>query len=85
MDRRGLGYADEVKTFAVNVHSQFYLSKAAAPHMKPGSCIINTSSVNSKHPLPGLLAYSATKGAIANFTIGLAQMLRTGSGLSCRQ
>ncbi|MDX7951929.1 SDR family oxidoreductase [Lichenihabitans sp. Uapishka_5] len=62
-------------TFATNIHAQFYLSKAAVPHMRPGSSIINTSSVNAKHPMPGLLAYSATKAAIANFTIGLAQML----------
>jgi NAD(P)-dependent dehydrogenase (short-subunit alcohol dehydrogenase family) len=67
--------AEWEKTFATNIHSQFYLSKAAVPHMQPGSSIINTSSVNSKHPMPALLAYSATKGAIANFTIGLAQML----------
>ncbi len=63
------------RTFAVNVHSQFYLCKAAVPHLQPGASIINTSSVNSKHPMPTLLAYSATKAAIANFTIGLAQML----------
>lgn len=61
--------------FRVNMHSQFYLSKAAVQYMAPGSSIINTSSVNSKHPMPSLLAYSTTKGAIANFTLGLAQML----------
>ena len=63
------------RMFRVNMHSQFYLSKAAVGYMAPGSSIINTSSVNSKHPMPSLLAYSATKGAIANFTLGLAQML----------
>ncbi len=61
--------------FAVNINAMFYVTKAAAAHMKPGSSIVNTSSVNSKHPMPSLLAYSATKAAIANFTIGLAQML----------
>ena len=67
--------AEWERTFSVNVHSQFYLVKAALPHLQPGASIINTSSVNAKHPMPALLAYSATKAAIANFTIGLAQML----------
>ncbi len=61
--------------FAVNVSAMFYITKAAVPHLPPGGVIINTSSVNAKHPMPTLLAYSATKGAIANFTLGLAQML----------
>lgn len=63
------------KTFRTNIYSQFYLSQAAVPHMKPGSAIVNTSSINAKNPSPQLLAYATTKGAIANFTAGLAQLL----------
>jgi len=60
-------------TFKVNIHAMFYLTKAAVSHMKPGSCIINTASINSDVPNPTLLAYATTKGAIHNFTAGLAQ------------
>lgn len=62
-------------TFRVNIHAMFYLTKAAVAHMKPGSAIINTASINADAPNPGLLAYATTKGAIQNFTAGLAQML----------
>jgi NAD(P)-dependent dehydrogenase (short-subunit alcohol dehydrogenase family) len=62
-------------TFAVNVHAMFYLTKAVVPHMKEGSSIINTASINADAPNPTLLAYAATKGAVQNFTAGLAQLL----------
>jgi NAD(P)-dependent dehydrogenase (short-subunit alcohol dehydrogenase family) len=58
-----------------NQHPRVYLTKAAVPHMKPGSAIINTASVNSDMPNPILLVYATTKGAIQNFTGGLAQLL----------
>ncbi|WP_147048339.1 SDR family oxidoreductase [Methylobacterium gnaphalii] len=62
-------------TFATNVHAMFYLTKAALPHMGEGSSIINTTSINADQPSPQLLAYATTKGAIHNYTAGLAQTL----------
>jgi NAD(P)-dependent dehydrogenase (short-subunit alcohol dehydrogenase family) len=63
------------RTFRTNITAMFHLVKAAVPHMRPGSAIVNTASVNSDTPKPKLLAYSATKAAIVNFTGGLAQLL----------
>lgn len=63
------------RTFAVNIDAIFHLTKAAVPHMPEGSAIINTASINADKPNPKLLAYATTKGAIQNFTTGLAQML----------
>jgi NAD(P)-dependent dehydrogenase (short-subunit alcohol dehydrogenase family) len=62
-------------TFKVNIHAMFHLTKAAVPHMKTGGVIINTTSINSDMPNPTLLAYAITKGAVQNFTAGLAQLL----------
>jgi NAD(P)-dependent dehydrogenase (short-subunit alcohol dehydrogenase family) len=63
------------RTFKTNIYSMFYLSKAALRHMQPGAAIVNTTSINAKNPSPSLLAYATTKGAIANFTAGLAQLV----------
>ncbi|MGX5722353.1 SDR family oxidoreductase [Shinella zoogloeoides] len=63
------------RTFRTNIYAPFYLARAAIPHMKSGSVIINTTSIQSRQPSPHLLAYASTKGAISNFTAGLAEMV----------
>jgi NAD(P)-dependent dehydrogenase (short-subunit alcohol dehydrogenase family) len=62
-------------TFRTNIYGYFYLAKAAVPHMRPGSAIINTGSITGLEGSKHLLDYSATKGAIHAFTKSLAQNL----------
>ncbi|MFY1672297.1 glucose 1-dehydrogenase [Plantactinospora sp. WMMB334] len=62
-------------TFDVNITAMFRLVQAALPHLGEKASIINTSSINYDTPRPTLLPYATTKGAIANFTAGLAQLL----------
>ncbi|MFP3707973.1 SDR family oxidoreductase [Paraburkholderia sp. SIMBA_009] len=62
-------------TFRTNVFAMFWLCKAALPHMPPGATIINTSSIQSYQPSPGLLDYASTKAAITAFTHALAKQV----------
>jgi NAD(P)-dependent dehydrogenase (short-subunit alcohol dehydrogenase family) len=64
-----------VRTFETNIFAPFRISKAAIPHLKPGSVIINTGSVNSYDPEIELLDYASTKGSVLIFTKGLAKQL----------
>ncbi|MDC3953901.1 SDR family oxidoreductase [Polyangium jinanense] len=63
------------RTFRVNILAMFHIVRHALPHMKPGSVIINTASIQSYQPSPEILDYAATKGAIVTFSKGLAQGL----------
>lgn len=63
------------RTIATNLSAFFHLAKAAVPHMPPGGSIIGSSSINSDHPQPDLLPYSATKAGIANMCATLSQQL----------
>lgn len=63
------------RVFRTNLYALFWITKAAVPHMQPGSSIINTSSIQAQQPSPPLLDYATTKAGILAFTRGLAQQL----------
>ncbi|MFC5499160.1 SDR family oxidoreductase [Caenimonas terrae] len=63
------------ETFHTNIFGYMKMARAAVPHLKKGSCIINTGSVTGLQGSAKLLDYSATKGAIHAFTMSLASNL----------
>lgn len=63
------------KIFRTNIFGFFYMSKAVVPHLKTGTAIINTTSIQAYDPSPHLMIYAATKAAILNFTRSLAKEL----------
>ena len=63
------------QTFKTNVYAMFWITKYTLKHMLAGSSIVNTTSIQSYQPSPGLLDYAATKGAVTTFTKGLSSML----------
>ncbi|HWR16352.1 MAG TPA: SDR family oxidoreductase [Terriglobales bacterium] len=71
-------------TFRTNIYGYFHMAKAAIPHLKPGSAIINTGSITGLQGNKDLLDYSSTKGAIHAFTKTLAQqMVERGIRVNC--
>jgi NAD(P)-dependent dehydrogenase (short-subunit alcohol dehydrogenase family) len=67
---------DEIEfVFRTNIIAMFHLCQAAVPKMRPGSTIVNSTSIQAAQPSPQLLHYASTKGAISTFTKGLAQEL----------
>lgn len=74
-DIRNISAAQLERTFRTNIFAMFYLVKAALTYLHSGDTIINTASVTAYRGSPGLLDYSATKGAIVGFTRSLSQAL----------
>jgi NAD(P)-dependent dehydrogenase (short-subunit alcohol dehydrogenase family) len=63
------------ETFKTNVYATFRITKAAVPHMPPGSTIINTTSIQAYAPSPNLVHYASTKATVNNLAKGLAAQL----------
>ena len=74
-DLAGIDDNEMQGAFEANVYAMIRLAKAAAPHMKPGSSIVNTTSIQAKVATENMIVYATTKGAISSLTIGLSNLL----------
>lgn len=74
-DPAGISSEQWRRTFAVNVDSYFWVTRAALPHLRRGTSIVNTGSVNGLRGNPDLVDYSASKGAVLGLTYALARAL----------
>jgi NAD(P)-dependent dehydrogenase (short-subunit alcohol dehydrogenase family) len=63
------------RTFRTNIFAYFYMAREALKHLRPGSAIINTSSVTAYRGSSHLIDYASTKAAIVGFTRSLASAL----------
>ena len=74
-DLTGISAEQLERTFRTNIFSYFFIAKAALPHLREGSAIINTTSVTAYRGSSHLMDYASTKGAIVAFTRSLASNL----------
>jgi NAD(P)-dependent dehydrogenase (short-subunit alcohol dehydrogenase family) len=74
-DITGIDREQLERTFRTNVFGMFFVTKAAVPHLKKGSTIINTASITAYEGNPMLIDYASTKGAIVAFTRSLSESL----------
>ncbi len=70
-----MAVAEIERVFRTNLVATIVLAREAVPHLRPGSSIISTTSIQAEEPAPGLLDYAMTKAALVAFTEALAQEL----------